>query len=37
MVKLYVDLIKKGLKTVDQVPPKWREDVRAECEKQGLI
>lgn len=37
MVKLYVDLIRKGLRTVDQVPAQWREAVRVECEKQGLI
>lgn len=37
MVKLYVDLIRKGLRTVDQVPTQWREAVRTECEKQGLI
>ena len=28
MVALYVDLIKKGLKTIDQVPVRWREAVR---------
>lgn len=36
MVKLYVDLIKKGLKTIDDVPVKWREDVRKELEKEGF-
>lgn len=27
MVKVYVDLIKKGLKTLEQVPEKLREQV----------
>ena len=29
MAKVYYDLIKKGLWTIDKVPPKWREDVQA--------
>lgn len=29
MAKLYVDLIKKELKTLEDVPVKWREEVRA--------
>lgn len=32
MVKIYVDLIKKGLRTIDDVPAKWREAVRAALE-----
>ena len=28
MVKLYVKKIKAGLMTLDQVPEKWREEVR---------
>lgn len=32
MVALYVDLIKKGLKTLSQVPTKWREAVRIALE-----
>lgn len=29
MAKVYVDLIKKGLKTINDVPEKIREDVLA--------
>lgn len=29
MVKLYYDLIKKGYKTIDDVPSVWRVDVQA--------
>lgn len=29
MVKLYYSLIKKGLRTIDDVPTVWREDVQA--------
>lgn len=29
MVKIYVSLIKKGLKTIDEVPEKIRADVEA--------
>ena len=29
MAKLYYDLIKKGLKTIEQVPVKWRAEVQA--------
>lgn len=29
MVKVYVDLIKKGLKTIDDVPEKIRAEVKA--------
>lgn len=32
MVQLYVDLIRKGLRTIDQVPERWREAVAAELE-----
>lgn len=28
MVKIYVDLIRKGLKTLEDVPERIREDVR---------
>ena len=28
MAKIYADLIKKGLKTIDDVPEKLRDDVR---------
>lgn len=29
MAKVYADLIRKGLKTIDQVPEKLRADVEA--------
>lgn len=29
MAKLYYNLIKKGLKTIDDVPDVWRADVQA--------
>ena len=29
MAKLYYDLIKKGLRTIEQVPQNWRADVQA--------
>ena len=32
MAQLYYNLIKKGLKTIDDVPVKWREEVRAMLE-----
>lgn len=32
MVQLYVDLIRKGLRTIDQVPERWRAAVAAELE-----
>lgn len=30
MVKVYVNLIKQGLKTIDDVPAKWKEAVKKE-------
>ncbi len=27
MAKVYFDLIKKGLKTIDDVPERWKEEV----------
>ncbi len=33
MVAIYVDLIKKGIKTIDQVPEKIREEVRKALEE----
>lgn len=33
MVKLYADLIEKGLRTIDQVPAAWRTAVQAEVER----
>ncbi|MEK4148910.1 CD1375 family protein [Robertmurraya sp. FSL W8-0741] len=35
MVKVYCDLIKVGLRVIDQVPTLWREDVRSELENEG--
>ena len=29
MAQIYYNLIKKGLRTIDDVPLKWREDVQA--------
>ena len=33
MVKIYVNLIKKGLRTIDDIPEKIRADVQAELDK----
>lgn len=33
MVKIYVSLIKKGRKTIDDVPEKIRAEVQAELDK----
>lgn len=33
MAKVYADLIRKGLKTLEQVPPKIREEVRTLIEE----
>ena len=35
MVKLYADSIEKNARTLDQVPTKWREDVKKELERRG--
>ena len=32
MVKIYVDLINRGLKTIEDVPERWREAVIAALE-----
>ena len=32
MVKIYVNLVKRGLKTIDEVPEKVRAEVEAELE-----
>ena len=29
MAQIYYNLIKKGLKTIDDVPLRWRDEVRA--------
>lgn len=34
MVNVYVNLIKKGLRTLEQVPEVWREEVRKQLEEQ---
>lgn len=34
MVELYVSLIEKGLRTLEQVPEIWREQVRQALEAQ---
>lgn len=34
MVKIYVALIKKGLKTIDDVPEQIREEVRKALEEE---
>ena len=33
MVKIYVNLIKKGLRTIDDVPEKIRKDMQALLDK----
>lgn len=35
MAKVYADLIKKGLKTIDDVPPNLRDEVLAILEENG--
>ena len=35
MVLIYLRVIKAGLMTVDEVPERWREQVRAELVGQG--
>lgn len=34
MTKVYYSLIKKGLRTIEQVPEKYREDVQALLESE---
>lgn len=36
MEKIYVDLIKKGLRTIDQVPERIREKVRELLNKEEI-
>ena len=33
MAKLYADLMQKGLKTIDDVPLRWRDEVQALLEE----
>lgn len=35
MVKLYADLIEAGLRTIDQVPVKWRAAVQEELDRRA--
>ena len=35
MVNVYVSLIKKGLREIEQVPEIWREDVRQQLIDEG--
>lgn len=35
MVNVYVSLIKKGLREIEQVPEIWREDVRQQLLDEG--
>lgn len=37
MVKIYVDLIKRGLKTLADVPEKWRAEVETALKAEGVI
>lgn len=37
MVKFYVSRIKNRKMTLDDVPTKWREQVRQELKNQGLL
>ena len=37
MTKIYYNLIKKGLKTIDNVPLKWRDDVQAMIEAEAQV
>ena len=34
MIKFWLNLVKSGAKTIDEVPTKYREAVRAELEKE---
>ena len=35
MAQIYYNLVKKGLKTIDDVPLKWREEVQAMLDADG--
>lgn len=37
MVQIYVKLIKEGKRTIEQVPPIWREEVRKIIEGEDII
>lgn len=34
MAKIWYNLIKKGLKTIDDVPERWREEVQKMLDKE---
>lgn len=36
MVKLYVNLIKNKLRTIHEVPDRWKGAVQMELQKQGM-
>lgn len=37
MIKFYVDRIRKGRMTIDQVPEKWRAAVQKELSENNLV
>ena len=37
MVKVYADLIEKGLRTLEQVPERISEEVKEELERRGVL
>lgn len=37
MLKLYIKLVKVGDRTIDSIPPEYREKVRAALEAEGII
>ena len=37
MVKVYADLIEKGLRTLEQVPERIREEVKEELDRRGVL
>ncbi len=37
MVKVYADLIEKGLRTLEQVSERIREEVKEELERRGVL
>ena len=37
MVAVYVSLVKKGMRTLEQIPEKYRADVRKALEAEGYI
>lgn len=37
MAKIYYDLIKKGYKTIDDVPTKWKAEVQALLDAEVIV